>query len=126
MRVTFSTQRSRPFGMLTVEAEHGTFLLLQDCRYRDFVDTEQFPFSVKLDYSIPKDYTTQAYTEAYHQLLERYDQLLGFVFADALTKEQAEVVQEYNTLLQSLVPKALMPFYQAAGPDFFSWISKNI
>ena len=36
--------RSRPFGILTVEMENGRMLSFQDCRLRDFMDTDKYPF----------------------------------------------------------------------------------
>lgn len=125
MRMSFSKRRSRPFGMLTVDAQAGRFLMLQDFHYRDIMDTEQYPFSDDLNYSLPADLSAEAYTATYHLLLERYDQMIGIVFSDFITKEQAEIVQDYFAAFKKIVPDALIPFYRTAGPEFFSWIEKN-
>lgn len=116
-----STERTRPFALLTVSMESGLIISYQDCRFSDFMDTEKHPFSENISYALPRKIGVKQYKAEQSLINELYESIREFAFKDELTDEQKEVLGKYFALLSQSVPAALYPYYLKMGKSFFSW-----
>lgn len=113
--------RSRPFGLLTVERDTGRMLSFQDCRLSDFMDTEKYSFDQKISYEFPRKIGVKQLKEEQGLINKLYESVRCFAFEESLTDEQRELLSKYWALLLSSIPAALQPYYQKMGESFFRW-----
>lgn len=116
-----SPMRSRPFGMLTVERETGSVIAYQDCRWTDFMDTEQHPFETLICYELPRKITVKEFKVEQGLINKLYESVRCFVFREELTQEEKDTLSKYLVLLLRSVPTSLLPYYQKMGKNFFRW-----
>lgn len=122
----FSTERTRPFGLLTVSMESGQIISYQDCRFSDFMDTEKYPFSEKISYALPKQVSVKQYQVEQSLINKLYESVRQFAFKTELTAEEKETLSKYFALLLQSVPVALHPYYQKMGKNFYRWGYTNV
>lgn len=113
--------RSRPFGILTVEMESGQLLSFQDCRIKDFMETEKHPFDQNISYELPRRIGTKQFKVEQSLINKLYESVRGFAFEEKLTDEQKELLSKYWVLLLRSVPSSLQPYYQKMGKNFYRW-----
>lgn len=116
-----STLRSRPFGLLTVAMESGQILGYEDCRIRDFMDTEAHPFREEISYALPRKIGIKQFKLEQGLINKLYEAVREFAFSDNLTPEQTELLSKYMGLLLQSIPEALQPYYQKMGKNFYRW-----
>ena len=125
-RNTRGPQRTRPFAVLTAAADDGRLLELTDCRYRDFVDSEAYPFSRKLDFSMPEKGSIEDFEKKQRMLREMYETIRLFAFREDPDPAQRELLAKYRSLFVHAVPRDLLPFYRALSPRFEDWAQKTV
>ena len=113
--------RSRPFGILTVEMDNGRLLSFQDCRLRDFMDTDKYPFDQKISYELPRKIGVKQFKVEQSLINKLYESVRGFAFEENLTDKQKELLSKYWVLLLRSVPASLQPYYQKMGKNFYRW-----
>ena len=119
---TFLAVRARPFASALLEHGSGILLEYRNAYLGDFMDTQKYPLTQKIDYSVP--YAKTAAEQG--KLLERIDGLYESIRELAWKNEPDEgekrAAEEYGTCFFRAVPGDLLPFYEALSPEFFAWL----
>lgn len=116
----------RPYAWLMLDSLSGQVALLSDCGVLDFMDTQKYPLRGVVSMALPRPLTPQAYTNAYKNLYEVYEQLRIFAFEPEPADWQLEAMAQYRALFLRLVPIGHYPFYTALAPDFLAWIGLRL
>ena len=122
MRMSFSTERTRPFALLTVDAKSGRILALEDAWYRDFICTDDYPFDKKISYAFPKETTPAVIKKLSREFPALYQTVRELAFRQELSEEEKKTVQAYRNVMMTLIPEGVLPFYKAVGAEFFAWL----
>jgi len=125
-RNALDTRRTRPFALLVTAANDGRIVELTDCRYRDFVDPERFPFTQNLDYRLPSKQSIEDFKMEQGMLRKLYEAVRLFAFETNLEPGKQELLEKYRFLFEHAVPKDLIPFYRALSPRFEAWVVKEL
>ncbi len=120
-RKAVGTAGLRPFASLVTDAENGDILLLESCKLHDFMDTQQYPLTRKLDYSLPNKTSVQDFKMEQQMIRKLYEGVRTFAFSNELTAEQKELLEKYTFLFTYTTPRELQPFYEALSPEFTVW-----
>lgn len=119
------TLRPRPFAKVVIEPEKQLLVAYQDARIYDFMDTEAYPMSEKIDYSVPARTAAEQF-KLIKNVNELYKKIRLFPWKDSeLSEDEAHIVSEYAACFYQTIPKSLLPFYEALSPEFFAWLSEK-
>lgn len=122
----FSKIRERPFGVLTVSQDGGVVLEYVDCHVRDYFDTAQYPFEVKIDYSLPRKISVKEFKTERELINKLYELVRRVAFKDQLTEQERKTVAAWYVMVENSAPQNLIPFYQAIGKNFYEWVVKYV
>lgn len=121
---SFSPIRTRPFASILLEPQSGAMLEYRNAYISDFADSEHYPMTMKLDYSVPA--RTAAEQRA---LLEKLDGLYPSVrklpWKDDWADGERAAAAEYRQSFFKAVPETLLPFYKALSPEFYAWLREE-
>lgn len=75
-------------------------------------------------YEVPRDMTREQFVEGRERLYRYYDALMPQFSAgeDAVPPETKEIAKSFLELFLLITEQPLLPYYQAAGRDFFEWL----
>ena len=124
-RMSFDVMKTRPFAVISILMSDGTILAYRDCRIQDYMDTQSYPFSEKIYYTIPDDsISAVGLKRAMAEFDELYQQIREFAFRETLSDAEKEAIGKYQAMFDQLVPAALIPYYHGLNEAFFHWINK--
>lgn len=118
----YSKTRTRPLGIITIYNKTGDILEYRNAYINDFVDTSKYPLDMKLDYSITDVRNVQEYDELYKKLMSMYNNIREIAFKDNITDDEKAQISEYGKYFFKIVPKDLLPFYEAISPEFYNML----
>lgn len=114
-----------PTHQTFVDPEAGKFEELRAISPREFgLDHE--PGAIIGDYALPAGMSSEQFLQEQERLYELYDRLLP-PFAARQRKATEEVVQaarQFLALFPRIAEPPLMPYYRAAGAEFFAWLAE--
>lgn len=119
----FNPMRTRPLASLLVEPKSGAMLEYRSARVSDFMDPEQYPMTMKLDYSVPTAKTAQEQGALVDELNKLYPAIRELPWKDSLNEAEQAQAAAYRTCFFQAVPPGLLPFYEALSPEFYVWLS---
>ena len=124
-RRSTKTMGSRPFALLAADANTGEPVLFENARINDFVDTQQHPFSVKIDYSMPEKESIQDFKMEQQMIYKLYEGVRTFAFGSEMTDEQKQLLEKYTFIFSHAIPTMLKPYYTALSPAYEQWLCDN-
>lgn len=122
--MAYDSVHGRPWAMVTADMARGDILLYEDCRVKDFMDTERHPLHEKIDYSLPREIGLREYKMQQELMKKLYERVRLLAFREELSGEEQELLRKYLILLDSSVPADLIPYYHAIGKNFIAWTEK--
>ena len=120
----YTTVRTRPFASVLIEPASGTLLEYRNAYINDFADAQNYPMSLKIDYSVPYAKTAAEQGALVARVEELYETVRELAWKEELMEDEKKVVSEYWDCFQKAVPKDLMAFYKELAPAFLGWIEK--
>lgn len=111
----------RPSRWFIADSATGELVFFSVCQVQDFVDAERYPLDGKV--CILNGTPTQA-VEHGRALLEAYDQVRSFAFADTLDAAQKQSLQRFVDAFDRGIAPDLKPYYRGLSPAFFRWMSE--
>lgn len=120
--VGISAVRTRPFASVTLDPKSQTLLAYRNTYLDDFADTDRYPMSLKIDYSVPYAKSAREQGELLERINVLYESVRELAWKDSLTQEDKKAAAEYCNCFDRAIPKALIPFYEALSPEFFGWL----
>lgn len=126
--ISAKLERTRPYVMVTTLMEDGCLCKFQNCRFEDFVNTEEHPFSQKIEYKFPMErYESMKEIKLEQNLLNKtYELIRQLAFQDSLNDVQKSILVRYFGLFEHATPDYLAPYYKAMGKNFIEWMVKNV
>lgn len=122
---TNSARRTRPFAMIVIDPQTGSLLKYQNAYFEDFMNPEEYPMNLQVDYSVPSAQTAKEQGALIKKVNELYEGVRGIAWKDAYTKEEEKLFAEYKESFYKAVPVGLLPFYEALSPEFFAKLKER-
>ena len=113
--------RTRPYAWLELDSETGKIMKYLSCEADDFAKELGVPMGTMLNYQIPEKMNVKEMLANSKRLMELYEKMRLFVFAERLETEQVLLLSEYIALQKKLVNPELMAFYRQLSPEFYDW-----
>lgn len=117
-------ERTRPFAKVVFDHNRGSLVEFRNAYFNDFMDSEEFPMTTKINYSLPSEISVAEIGMAIQIINSSYDEICELAFKDDVSEEGAEKIREYKEMFYKSTPEALLPYYEALSPEFFQWLNK--
>lgn len=115
---------TRPFASVLLDSASGTLLEYRNAYISDFIESEEYPMTRKLDYSLPEGRSAKEQGALIHGLQEDYPQLKAAVFKASWSDSERALLASYKERFYQAVPGALVPFYTALSYEFFQRLDR--
>lgn len=119
---TSDTKRTRPFAKVLFEHKTGMLLDYSNSFINDFMDSEKYPMSMKVDYSLSKFSSALEAKKSLDKVAELYDDVCALFGKKELSNEEKEKVLVFTNNFYKTVPDETLAFYMELSPEFFSWL----
>lgn len=116
-------EKTRPFAKVMFEHKTGCLLEYKNSYIDDYMDSNKHPMTTKIDYSLPKEISAVEQGMTVRKVNAYYDAICLLAYKTDVSDKEKEKIREYKTLFYKSVPKALLPYYEALSPEFFSWLN---
>ncbi len=116
-------EKTRPFGKVILDHKTGALLEYTNSYLNDFADSEKYPMTTKIDYSLPAEVTVADQAIAIKMINTYYDDICQVVFKDDISDEIKDKIRKYKELFYKSVPASLLPFYEALSCEYFQWLN---
>jgi len=117
-----NTKRTRPFAKLVLDHKTGMLLDYSNSFINDFMDSEKYPMSMKVDYSLSKQISVSEVKLNLDKVAELYDDVCDLFEKSELSDDEKEKVLYFKDCFYKTVPVESLDFYEALSPEFFSWL----
>lgn len=119
---TSDTKRTRPFAKVIFEHKTGMLLDYSNSFINDFMDSEKYPMSMKVDYSLSKFSSALESKKSLDKVAELYDDVCALFGKNELSNEEKGKVSIFTDNFYKTVPDETLAFYMELSPEFFSWL----
>lgn len=119
---TSGTKRTRPFAKAIFEHKTGMLLDYSNSFINDFMDSEKYPMSMKVDYSLAKFPSALEAKQSLDKVVELYDDVCALFGKTELSHEEKGKVSIFTDNFYKTVPDETLAFYKGLSPEFFSWL----
>ncbi len=116
-------ERTRPFAKVMFEHSSGNLLEYKNSYICDYMNSDKYPMTTKINYSLPSEISAIEYGEIVKKVNSYYDMICEFAYKAEVAEENKEKIREYKSLFYASVPEALLPYYEALSPEFFEWLN---
>ena len=119
---TSETKRTRPFAKVVLEHKTGMLLDYSNSYINDFMDSEKYPMSMKIDYSLANFTSAAEAKRSLDKTAELYDEVCEMFGKGDLSDEEKAKLSVYADNFHKTIPAGTLEFYKALSPEFFSWL----
>ncbi len=116
-------KKTRPFAKVMFEHKNGGLIEYKNSYIDDYMDSDKYPMTTKIDYSLPGEVSVAEQVEAMKKINAYYDEICELAYKTDISDESKEKIREYKTLFYKSVPEMLLPYYEALSPEFFIWLN---